>query len=316
MKAHPALIVAVGVVFTAFSAILIRLSDAPPLVIATYRMGFTSVLLTPLFLRERLSRRPQQPEPAGPPAGEAPAREVPRQALLLSVLSGLFLAAHFASWISSLSHTTVASATVLVTTHPLMVAVLGLIFLGERVGVKGALWMIGAVGGGVVLVAGDLGGGETSTYGNLLALGGALTVSVYIIIGRYARRYLTVNAYTMLVYWTAFLTLLLVTVMAGEPLWPYPAREFVLFAALAVFCTLLGHSLFNWALEFLPTTVVSTSILGEPIIATLLAMMIFAEIPSAWTVSGGVIILASISLFVREHNAAERSRKLTGAPRL
>ena len=306
MKANPSLVVAVGVVFTAFSAIFIRYSVAPPLVIATYRMGFTSILLTPLFIRER-RRRHLSGTTNRAVNGLTPA-------ILLSLLSGAFLAGHFALWITSLSHTSVANATVLVTTHPLLVAVLGLVLLGERISWKGALWMMGAVAGGVLLVAGDLGGSEANLYGNLLAAEGAVTVSIYMIIGRYARRYLSVNAYTMLVYWTAFAILTATTAGAGIPLWPYSPRELAIFAALAVFCTLLGHSLFNWALEFLPTSVVSTSILGEPIIATLLAMMLFGEVPALFTVSGGAVILTSIFFFVRDNSARERRERLRGAP--
>lgn len=270
-------------VFTAFSAIFVRLSDAPPLVIATYRMGFTTLFLAPVFAsharrsRERASRR----------------------AVALSVLSGLVLAAHFALWISSLSYTSIASATVLVTTHPILVAILGFLILGEQVSARGALLMLVAVGGGFLLVWEGLGRGDGSWVGDTLAVGGAATVSVYMLIGRYVRRELSVHLYTMIVYSVAFATLLTITLIARIPLWPYAPREFLLFAALALLCTLLGHSLFSWALRYLPTSVVSTSILGEPVIASILAALLFTELPTPTTLAGAAVILVAIFFFVR-----------------
>jgi drug/metabolite transporter (DMT)-like permease len=283
VSSRPVLVVAAGVVFTAFSAIFIRLSDAHPLVIATYRMGFTTLFLAPLFAVH--ARR----------SGERPTK----RALGLSILSGLVLAGHFALWITSLSYTSVASATVLVTTHPILVAVLGFLILGEHVGLRGVALMVAAVAGGFLLVWEGLGKGDGSWVGDLLALGGAVTVSIYMLIGRYVRRELSVHLYTMIVYGVAFATLLATTLVARIPLWPYPPRELLLFAALALFCTLLGHSLFNWALRYLPTSVVSTSILGEPVIASILAIVLFSELPTPTTLAGGAVILASIFLFVR-----------------
>jgi drug/metabolite transporter (DMT)-like permease len=246
-------------------------------------MGFTTLFLAPLFAvhtrrnRERATLR----------------------AFGLSVVSGLVLAAHFALWITSLSYTSVASATVLVTTHPILVAVLGFFVLGERLTARGAALMVIAVAGGFLLVWEGLGRDDGSWVGDLLALGGAVTVSVYMLIGRYVRRELSVHLYTIIVYTVAFMTLLAITLAARIPLWPYPPRELMLFAALALFCTLLGHSLFSWALRYLPTSVVSTSILGEPVIASILAVVLFAELPTPTTLAGGVVILVAIFLFVR-----------------
>jgi drug/metabolite transporter (DMT)-like permease len=253
--------------------------------------------------------------PEEAPAGTPQKTAGPRWAILFSLLSGAFLAAHFASWITSLSHTSVAHATALVTTHPIVVAALGWLVLGERISLKGVLCMIGAIAGGILLVAGDSGGGESTLYGNLLAVGGAVTAGVYLVIGRYARRHLSLNGYTMIVYWTSFVMLALVTSLRDIPLWPYPVREFLIFAALAIFCTLLGHSLFNWALAFLPSTVVSTSILGEPIIATVLALFLFAEVPGPVTAAGSAIMLVSIFLYVRDHTSAGRQARVRDARR-
>ena len=286
---NPKTVVAIGVVFTAFSAILVRLSDAPALVIAAYRMGFTSLLVSPLLIRE-LARGDERPAKGRPL----------RRSVFGAVASGAFLAAHFAFWITSLDHTSVASSTVLVTAHPIIVALLSFWLFRERITQRGILLMVCALGGGVLLAWGGFSVGGSAPLGNLLAFAGALMVAVYIVIGRMVRRHLSVNRYTAIAYPVSFALLVVATLAAGVRLGPYPLREYVIFAALALFCTLLGHSLFNWALKYVSGTVIATSILGEPVIATLLALAIFGEVPSATTIGGGAIILASIYLFARE----------------
>ncbi len=295
MRLKPTAIVAIGVAFTSLSSILIRLSDAPPLAVASWRMVFTTLLLSPLYLRERLHRG-HPPRPTG------------RSALALSVASGAFLALHFALWITSLSFTSVASSTVLVTTHPVIVAIVGFLLLGERVPLRRAVFLVTALAGSVVLVWGGLFEGESHAFGNLLAWLGAVAVSGYMLLGRIVRRHLSVNTYTMICYPVAAVLLIGASAVFGVRLSPYPAREFVIFIALALFCTLLGHSLFNWALEYVQTTVVSTSILGEPVVASVLALLIFAERPTVTTLIGGAVILGSVYLFMTGARIVDSSR--------
>lgn len=315
MRLPPILVVTAGVVFTSFSAILIRLSDAPPFVIAAYRMWFTTILLAPIVVLSRLRsrRRPGSRLPDGGIPGTLAARDSVRKprVILLSVVSGVFLSVHFASWVTSLSYASVAGSTVIVTTHPLIVAVGGFLFLKEHLSWRAMIFMVGALAGGVVLVLGGFGEGGSQPLGYLLAFIGAVTVSGYMLIGRLVRQHLDANRYTLIVYSVSAVLLTVYAVIAGDPLFGYSLRELLIFLALAVVCTLLGHSLFNWALRFISTTVISTSILGEPVIASVLAVVIFAEIPSVYTLVGGIIILGSIFLFVRE---SSRSR-ITAAGR-
>ena len=309
MRIRPQVIVGIGVVFTSLSAIFIRLSDAPALAIGAWRMVFTSGLLLPLFLYERFGRsaRPAERDP-----DHAPSPITRRVALALSVASGAFLALHFAFWITSLSYASVASSTVLVTTHPIIVGVFGYLLLKERLSARGIVAMLAALGGSVILVLGELGTGSSAPFGNLLAFLGAVTVSAYMLLGRVVRRRFSVNTYTMIVYPVAAVLLIATSLIAGTPLTPYAPREYVIFAALAIFCTLLGHSLFSWALRFLKPTVISTSILGEPVIAGVLAAIMFGEVPVVSTFVGGGIILASIYLFVREEARLARRIRTKG----
>jgi drug/metabolite transporter (DMT)-like permease len=298
---QPLLVVAAGVVFTSFSAIFIRLSSAPPLAIASYRMVFTVVMLAPLLARELIRDRRDRS-----PTGEH--RPIRPRVVMLSLVSGVFLSLHFATWIASLSYTSVASSTVLVTTHPIIVAAVGAAFLGERLRVRSVILICSAFAGGVILVAGGA-RLEGSAVGNLLAFAGAVAVSGYMILGRVVRQTMSVNRYTFLTYSTAAILLVVYALASRTPLYPYPVRELLLFAALALVCTLLGHSLFNWAIRYVRASVISTSILGEPVIATVLAILLFGEIPAIWTLVGGAVILVSIFFFVRSESEATRAMR-------
>ena len=285
---HPRLVVAIAVVFTSLSAIFVRLASAPPLAIAAFRMLFSTLLLVPAAIRNR--------------AGEW--SRVTLKDIAVSVAGGVFLAVHFATWISSLSYTSVASATVLVNTQPVFLAVAAWIILRERLSVGEAIAIAGAVGGSAVLAG--VGGGGSELTGDGLALTGAIAMAGYMIVGRFVRRRMGVLPYTVTVYGSAAVLLLVTSVAAGHPLAGYPATDYLLFVAMAVFCTLLGHSLMNWALAYLDATFIGTAFLGEPVIASVLAAFLFAEYPTVATVDGGAIILDSLYAFTRF--AAMRSR--------
>lgn len=225
-------------------------------------------------------------------------------------MSGAFLALHFGLWITSLSYTSVANSTVLVSTHPIVVAIASALFLRDPIRKRSIPFMLTAVAGSVLLVAGDRGTANSSSIGDLLAFLGAVSVGGYIIIGRVVRERLSVNEYTMIVYPVSAILLSIGAIVSGASLGPYPVREFALFLALALFCTVLGHSLYSWALRFVRPTFVSTSTLGEPVLASALAAIVFGEIPTLHSLAGATVILVSIFLFVRTE-----TRAATGEPR-
>lgn len=279
----PRLAVIAAVLFVSTSAILIRLSTAPPLAIAFFRMAFSALLTAPRFLI----------------AGPRRVLRLSSRDAALALASGGFLALHFATWISSLFLTSVASATVLVNLHPVLVVVLGLVFLRERITPGGLFWVLLSVAGSAVIALGGTTIGESATLGNLLAIAGAAAVSGYMLIGRVLRRRVDTGVYTLLVYGSSAVFLLAWCRAAGVDLGPFAPREYVLFALLAVFPTLLGHSVFSWALRYVRASFVATSVLGEPVFATVLAIFFFAEFPTLWTLLGGAMILVGIYAFTR-----------------
>lgn len=286
---NPYLAVLLGVVAVAFASVFTKLSTAPPLVIAFYRLLFTVLMIAPLALNSR---------------GRKEIMSIGAGDLLPAVVSGAFLALHFAAWITSLSYTSISSSTVLVTMQPLFVITGGFLFLGEKLH-KGAL--AGAamtIAGSVLIGINDFQLGGKALLGDFLAFSGAFFVAVYVLIGRNLRKKLSLLTYVFIVYAASTALLLVANFLAGTALYPYPAGDWVCFLALALIPTILGHTVFNWALKYVRAAIVSVCLLGEPVGATVLAFLIFHQVPGLLQLTGGFIIIAGLFLFIK--SSAER----------
>ncbi|MCL6610022.1 MAG: DMT family transporter [Peptococcaceae bacterium] len=280
----PCLAVLLAVVAVSFSSIFTKLSSAPPLVIAFYRLLFTVALLAPLALNARGRR-------------EMAAMGI--RDILLAVMSGAFLALHFAVWITSLNYTSISSSTVLVTMQPLFVITGGALFLGEKLPGSALAGAAVTIAGSVLVGVNDFQIGGRALFGDFLAFSGALFVAVYVLIGRLLRKKLSLFPYVFIVYSASAAILLPSCLLAGASLYPYPAGDWLCFLALAVVPTIFGHTVFNWALKYVRAAVVSVSILGEPAGATILALLIFQQVPGALQVIGGMVIIAGLFLFTK-----------------
>jgi drug/metabolite transporter (DMT)-like permease len=279
---EPKIILFIGVFFTSISSILIKYTVSHPFAVSFYRMLFAFLLMVPFFLTGLVRGHYSLPG---------------LRDLVRILFSGLFLGAHFATWISSLRYTSVASSVVLVSTHPVLVLLLGALFLKEAVPPRGWYYVALVVAGTALLSAGDIGGGKTMLLGDLLALTGGVCVALYILIGRSVRTRVGLVPYTFLVYGISALFLFLIMLVSGEPLTGYPPRELSLFFALALFCTIGGHSLYNYVLRYLTAGLVSVSVLMEPVIATLLALILFQELSAPFSLAGAVLIVYGISRY-------------------
>ncbi len=276
-----ALVVAVAAVST--SAILIRLSEAPPTVAAMYRVAFTVGLLAPLAAtshRDHLAA-------------------LSRRDAVVAGATGLALAAHFAAWFQAVEWTSVAASVTLVQAQPLFVAVGAALLLGERVGRRTAVGIAVALAGMVVMSLGDLLAGAALAgprplAGDLLAVVGAVMAAGYVLAGRSLRQRVPLVPYVTVVYAVCTVALLGVVLARGHALGPYPASEWLLFLAMAVGPGIVGHTVINWSLGHLESAVVSVSLLGEPVGSTLLAVVVLGEVPSVATVAGGAVVLAGI----------------------
>ena len=283
----PYLTLSLAVLFVSFGAILVRLAAAPPLAVSFYRVALASLVLLPFAAGD--ARR------SWPALGR-------RRALLL-VTAGLALALHFATWIASLSYTTVASSVLLVNTAPLFAIVLSRIFLHERPSRTVLLAIPVAITGAALIAFGDWTGSPGSLLGNGLAVAGAVTVALYQVIGRGLRDALPLNAYVLGVWGTAALALAGLARGFGVLLGGYPKRTWLLFVALALVPTIGGHGLVNKSLRSLSAPTVGLFLLGEPVVASLLAWLLFREAPGPWTLAGGAIVLAALGLVLARHSS-------------
>ena len=285
----PYLGLATGIVAVSFASIFIRLAEAPSLVIAASRLTIASLILAPVaFIR-----------------GKEELRALTKGDLQLALLSGLFLGLHFATWISSLEYTSVASSVVFVSTSPLFVGLASHFLLKERVSRQMFVGIAISVVGGMIIGYGDFGLGVRELFGDLLAIAGAVAVSGYWLVGRKLRRQLSLLPYIFLVYATAAAFMIVLCLATGHSFSGYPRQTYLMFFLLAVVPQIIGHSSFNWALKYLPATFVVVSTLGEPVGSTILAHFILHEVPTLAKIGGGVLILAGIYISSRAESLAE-----------
>ncbi len=301
---RPYLVLALGILAVSSSAFLItfaRQDGMPAVAIAALRLSLASLVLAPIapiaLARSREELR----------------RLAPRD-LALAMLSGVFLALHFAFWISSLDYTSVMSSVVFVSTNPLFVALASVLLLRESLRRGTLIGIAVAMLGGALVGLTDLGrAGGASLQGDALALTGAVAVSGYLIIGRRLRARLSLILYITLVYSSAAIVLLVMAWAMGVPLLGYSWQAYTLVVLLAAGPQLIGHSSYNWALKYLSATVITITILAEPIGASLLAIPILSQVPEPLKLFGGALILVGIYLAAREETRANAAAEMGAA---
>jgi drug/metabolite transporter (DMT)-like permease len=265
-----------------WAAIFIKLSGAGPLANAYFRMAIASmVLIIPFMPKSRqlanLNRREKY----------------------FLLFSGVMLAFHFITWITSLYHTTISNSVMLVATSPIFVLILDYLVHKQRPQKRAFAGILIAIIGVAAISGGDIELGRKQLYGNILALAGAVFVAIYFVIGRSLRGKIDNICYITPVYSVAAVVILTAALANGDNLVDFPAKTWLYFGLLALVPMLMGHSLYNWLLKYVPTYKVSTITLGEPIGATILAIIIFNEIPELSTIIGGALILGGIYLVLR-----------------
>lgn len=269
-----------GVVGVSWSAIFVRWSTAPSLVLVLYRMTISTLLLAPAAFVQRKGFSALRP------------RET-----LLSLLSGAFLGLHLYSYFVSLDYTSIASSVVLVDTEVLFVALATWLILRKPLSAWAWAAIFLAFGGSVIVAMADGAGGGSALKGDMIALAGALFMAVYTMLGTVCRRRISTTVYTFLVYLSAAGTVLVITLASGLSITGYDPINLWLALGLAVFCTLMGHSIFSWGLKYLPPAFISTVKLLSAVFGTVWGIFLFQEIPSPLVAAGCVIVLAGIILY-------------------
>lgn len=285
LEKHPMVMIVIGIMGISMSAILVRYSTAPSAVTAAWRLCWTVLLQTPLVFGKAQFRRELL--------------TVDKKTATLSAVSGIFLAVHFFLWFESLGRTTVASAAVIVCTEVIWVSLGFCLFLKGKLSAKAVAAIAVAFGGSILIAMADSGMGGGHLYGDVLALLAAMAAAVYMLIGRIVRAGFSTTVYTYLVYSACAMVLLLMCLAQGQSMMGYGMNAILIGFLLALFSTILGHSIFSWCLKFFSPSFVSASKLCEPVVSSTLAAFLFGEIPGGMQLVGGVLILGSVFYYAR-----------------
>ena len=269
-------LIPIGVLAASTAAIFIKLCDAPALIIATYRMVFASLILLPYALYKKTGRT------------------WGRKEIGWLILSGFFLSLHFTFWIGSLKYTSVASSVVLVTTYPIFVGIGSRLFLKERMGLFLIFGIMLSILGSGLISYGDMAISREALMGDGLALLGAITASGYFLVGRKMRKSQDLLSYIFPVYSTAGFLLVIFSLLSQKNFIGYSWTTYLFLFLLALIPQLIGHTTINWALKYLPASMVAITYLGEPVGSTILAYFILNEALTPWKIFGGILILAGI----------------------
>ncbi len=282
------LILCLGPVALSTGSILTRLAASPPLVVGAWRLVLATLLLTPWGWPRLRNER----------------YVLARRDWLFLGLAGVALTTHFATWIASLSYTTVASSVILVSTNPIYVALASHYFLKEPVSRRKVVAIGVALVGSAIVGLGDVRLSGQALVGDLLALMGAIAASAYILLGRVLRKKLSTLAYIWPCYGLTGVLFLVLNAIEGNSLLGHAPQTYLIFLGLALVPQILGHSSFNWALAHFSPILITLAILGEPIGASILALIVFGEVPPITAPLGGILIIVGIYLASREEFAA------------
>lgn len=285
VEEHPMIMIVIGIMGISLSAIFVKYSQAPSAVTAAYRLLWTVILMSPVVWGYGERRRELL--------------ETPGKTVALCGCSGVFLALHFFTWFESLKHTTVASSTTIVCTEVIWVALGYCLFLKGKVAAKAAAAIAVTLGGSMLVAYSDSGTGGGHLYGDILALLAAVFVACYTLMGQVARTTLSTTVYTYIVYMFSAAVLVALTVFQGYSFTGYGGSAAAVGLLLAVFSTILGHSIFSWCLKFFSPAFVSASKLCEPVVAAAFAAVLFGEIPARLQVIGGAVIIGGVIYYSR-----------------
>jgi drug/metabolite transporter (DMT)-like permease len=280
----PYISLAIGISALSLSAMFIRWAEAPGAVTGFYRLFFSTILLTPIFIREQRKQHP-----------------LDKKLFVFPLIAGLFTAFDFAIWNSSLKYTTAANATLLGNTAPLWVALFALIIFREKL--RGIFWLglMIALTGAVLVMGGDFLHHPTLGIGDVMASLAAIFYAAYQLITQRGRTYIDPLRYIWIVGVSATTSMFFINLILGNQLVNFPPKTWAIFFATALVSQLIGYLAITYALGHLPASIVSPTLIGQPILTTILAIPMLGEIPTSTQWIGGAIALAGIYIVNQSH---------------
>lgn len=284
-KFIPYIALAVGIGALSLSAMFVRWAEAPGPVTGFYRLLISTILLTPVFIRQQKRFEP-----------------IDQKYLFFPLLAGIFTAFDFAFWNSSLKYTTAANATLLGNTAPLWVALLAFFIFREKL--RRAFWfgLIIALTGAALVMGSDFLRHPTLGIGDLMASAAAIFYAFYQLTTQHGRKHVDAYRYTWLVGVSATLGMFIINLALGNSFTGYPAQTWIIFLATAIVSQMIGYLAISYALGHLPASIVSTTLIGQPVLTTVLAIPMLGEIPNSTQWIGGAIALAGIYIVNRAHD--------------
>lgn len=289
LEKHPMIMIVIGIIGISLSAIFVKYSEAPSAVTAAFRLLWTVLLMTPIVLGNKEVR--------------TELFHTNKKTVVLSSVSGFFLAIHFVLWFESLAHTSVASSTTIVCTEVIWVSLGFCLFMRGRLSGKAVAAIAVTFLGSMLIAYTDSSSGGTHLYGDVLALLAAIAVAVYTLIGRVVRENVSTTIYTYIVYAVCAAVLVVLCIVQGHFMFGFGISAVMVGLLLSIFSTLLGHSIFSWCLKYFSPSFVSASKLCEPVVAAIFAVFLFEEIPTLLQVFGSIMILGGVYYYSRIERA-------------
>ncbi|MFP5113796.1 DMT family transporter [Bacillaceae bacterium C204] len=272
----------ISIIAISFSAIFIKWSDAPASILSMYRMWFASILMVPIVWKNRNDFK-----------------KIINKDWLFLFFSGLFLALHFVLWFQSLKLTTVASSTIILALQPIVSLLGGFLLFKERTSLSALMTMGIAIIGAMMIGWGDFGLSKDAMMGDLFSFFSVISVVGYLLIGQSIVKKISHWLYSFCVFFFASIVLTIYNVSTGVSLSGYPAKEWGIFLLLATVPT-VSHVINNWLLNYVNATTISMSILGEPVGATILAVILLNEHLVTWQIAGGLLVLLGVFFFLSQ----------------
>ncbi|TVY02147.1 DMT family transporter [Cohnella terricola] len=277
---NPYILLIISVLAIAISSIMIKSSHTPPSVAGMYRLYITVLIMLPFVSWKKLRFT-----------------RLTKCDWSLILSAGFFLGLHFLFWMESLSYTSVASSMVILTLQPLFVMIGSYFIFKERVNKLMVVSMITAVFGSIIIAWGDIGVSREALIGDGLSLLGTVSIAAYMLAGQKVSHKIPANVYSVIVFFIGGSVMLIYSLMNNSSFTDYGSSDWMYFLLLALIPTIFGHFIFNLLLKSIGATTVSVGVIGEPVLAIILAYFILGEAVAASQIIGGLLTIVGMGVY-------------------